>query len=223
MQLPMLADMSFEGFEKGITLGTVIAGLLVGGFTYIRTWWKKRSKERKEGTNFEEMSRYDIQIHDLLTEARGIAEAQRGAIKQFHNGDRFFSGTPIQKITCTHESVAGGYADLAKIQIAVPLSLLTPIMKIMLDSPGTIHTIGDLAESYVKSDMMSIGVHSICVIPLKSRNHSGLPDKIIAYMTLDWVNSGPPETIMTARLARILAISHQIEAILENQRLAMRH
>jgi len=57
----------------------------------------------------------DVKIREELAIVRELLGASRTYVIQYHNGDKFISGSPVLRKSRTHESVAPGVAGTAHV------------------------------------------------------------------------------------------------------------
>jgi len=174
-----------------ISVGMAVGGFVIGMATvtgrWCYTWLKQRRHHRQEGTNLKMLAGLDLQIHDLLTELRVISGAARAAVFQFHNGEHFYSGSSIQRVSCTHESVIGGVGLSQHLQSNVPASMLAPIIEPMLahksGEPIEVRQIDDLADSHIKSVLMNLNVMAVAHVPLRQGEY-----KTVGFVEFHWMD-----------------------------------
>lgn len=210
-------------FDNGMTYGGLIVGGIVGVSYAVSIAIKKFMTHRKRdklGKSLISMTKFDREIQGLLTEARLANLANRIMIMQFHNGDHFFSGTPIQKVMCTHESVSMGYASIGSGWASAPVSLMAPMISIMIEHKDETHLVKDMVDSYAKYELTTLGVHSFAIVPLHTSPGVGFKDQAIGYLCLHWMGSPPPPCDSAQVWDKLHAVSHSIEFLLENQNLS---
>lgn len=199
--------------ETGQFLGTFTAGLITGLLPLTSSWIRKRQRHRGDNRYFRAISDYDMRVHDLLTELRAAHNAARAMVFQFHNGETFFSGSPIQRVSCTHESVAGGAVSIMPMRSGAPVSLYASVMDRVLRDDPQLYFVADLPEGHCKSQLLNWNVVAFACMPIKQGSH-----KIIGYVKLHWMYE-PVSNENTQAVFR--AATQKIESILSQRMLAV--
>lgn len=181
----VMTDVIVSFLTKLITSDAIIALIacaIVVGSRDIVQWVRKRlSKQRS--LDIAGMNRFDMQVHELLSELRLATQAQRTAYCQFHNGETYFSGSSIQRVSVTHESLDEGVLPLRTVRIGVPVSVLAPLIEQMLRDEAVPICVGSMVESYAKRDLEALGTASFLVLPIRV----GL--QIVGYLKVHWSNA----------------------------------
>lgn len=86
--------------DKWIQTGVVVGAAI---------WWLIRKIfQKKEPHSLNDTIKDDIVIYDFLADLLFEYNAIRSYVIQFHNGAKYYSGQPIQRLTVSHEKVRPG-------------------------------------------------------------------------------------------------------------------
>lgn len=196
--------------ENAKAFGGFLAGCTVTVITLLYQAWKRYRHRKSEGCDFEVSGKSDMQVHDLLTELRLRLAASRASVCQFHNGEHYFSGSPIQKSTCTHESVNAGMAEAKPMSVSVPTSLLVPITEVMFQKDPKVVWVDEIPESFARSSLESLNVIGFAAMAIRQGSQ-----KVIGYVIVHWTYEPVTED---QHLADPMAeITHKIEGVLANR------
>jgi hypothetical protein len=178
--------MSSSNFDVWMNVGTAMAGVVAGmlaGASYLRkrTILWKREEERDAAITVEDIRRYG-QVQELITTLRCQTGADRIQILQFHNGGKFLDGSPMKRMSVTHESCKHGVAyEYMHMQAVLSTLLWEKIEMVKKDDPQ-LHFVKSLADSTLKTYCRSRGTEAFCVLPIKKE---GL---VIGFINLDWLD-----------------------------------
>jgi len=180
-------DLPFDPVKTaGWIVATVVATYAV--VTRLLAWWKGRTEQKygDPGT-VKKLSTIDERIHEQLTSLRIHTKACRVVVFQFHNGEQFFSGSPIQKMTATYEAVDGGFASVVETgrQGGMVVSNMSAVLDKMFDDTPLIHEVETMPETYSRTRLQSLNVGYFAVLPLKQYN------KIIGCLKIHWMRDVP--------------------------------
>lgn len=98
-----------KDLKEWADVGLVITAIIYGVVQAIR---KRKQKTEKVHSNIEGDVKFSIPIYDIITNILFDYPATRAFIKQFHNGNKFYSGQHIQRLTISHEKVKPGVKPL---------------------------------------------------------------------------------------------------------------
>jgi len=167
-----------------------IEGLVVAFLTIITTfgglWLKKRWFAKSDQHNLEKISSKNSEVIKLLKGLLGDFEADRAYVFEFHNGDYFLSGMPMQKFTCTYEVVADGVSAECHNPGEYRMSNYNDyISAIIHDRDYFIKSVSSMNEdALLKSLLTKKGVKSLYNIPI--RTFSG---KTVGFIGVDFVKN----------------------------------
>jgi hypothetical protein len=189
--------------EKIYMLGVFVGGVLTYGIKDLVLWWLTKSKHKK----YSDFSpQRDAHINNLLTEIRLGTKSIRAFVFQFHNGDKFFTGEPIQKLSVTHESVAPGISGSINHRVAIPASLMSDVLEEVVAGNGIApKAVNEMPDHWSKHNLTNLGVGSWQAIPLYT--HRSLSGFVKIHYTDP---NGPTNSDTQWLIARV----KQIEAML---------
>ena len=177
---------SSGNFDVWMNVGTAMAGVIAGmfaGVSYLRkktlSW--KREDERDAAITVQDIRRYG-QVQELLTTLRCQTGADRVQILQFHNGGKFLDGSPMKRISVTHESCKNGVAYEYRYMQAVLATLLWEKVELVKKDEPTIHLVKNLADSTLKTYCKSTGTEAFSVLPIRKNN------LVIGFIGMDWLD-----------------------------------
>lgn len=177
---------SSGSFDVWMNVGTAMAGVIAGmfaGASYLRKktlLWKKE-EERDAAITVEDIRRYG-QVQELITTLRCQTGADRVQILQFHNGGKFLDGSPMKRISVTHESCKNGVAYEYRYMQAVLATLLWEKIELVKKNEPTIHLVRNLADSTMKTYCKSTGTEAFAVLPIRKDN------LVIGFVCMDWLD-----------------------------------
>jgi len=156
-----------------VGLSQVAAWTLFGAVMY--TAWKVRGYVVNREWTITRTVGNITQVVERLAELRSALGADRACVFQFHNGDYFINGSPILRMSCTHESVAPGVAgikvhsrDIMVNHVVESLEFLQEFDRTSLPS---VLDITGLPECFYKSAVLSQGVETVVQYPLYKEEH----------------------------------------------------
>lgn len=118
-----------------IQIITVTAG--IGAFiaSMCYTIYKYYKKDKSDDY-FSPMKTFetDLKIQDILSELRTKINADRVYVCKFHNGDYYFDGSAIKKVSRTHESCQNGISHESILFQAIGISLIPDVIKVIYET-----------------------------------------------------------------------------------------
>lgn len=177
---------STGSFDLWMNVGTAMAGMVAGmlaGVSYLRKKtlsWKKQ-EERDAAITIQDIRRYG-QVQELITTLRCQTGADRVQILQFHNGGKFLDGSPMKRMSVTHESCKQGVAYEYMHMQAVLATLLWQKIELVKKDDPQIHLVRNLADSTLKTYCRSKGTEAFSILPVKKDN------LVIGFINLDWLD-----------------------------------
>lgn len=177
---------SSGSFDVWMNVGTAMAGVIAGmfaGVSYLhkKTLLWKREEERDAAITIEDIRRYG-QVQEIITTLRCHANADRVQILQFHNGGKFLDGSPMKRISVTHESCKNGVAYEYRYMQAVLATLIWEKIELVKKDEPTIHLVRALADSTLKTYCKSTGTEAFAVLPIRKNN------LVIGFIGMDWLD-----------------------------------
>ncbi len=178
--------MSSGNFDVWMNVGTAMAGVIAGmlaGASYLRkkTLCWKRQEEKDAAITVEDIRRYG-QVQELITTLRYQSGCDRVQILQFHNGGKFLDGSPMKRMSVTHESCKNGVAYEYMHTQAVLATLLWEKIELMKQDEPQIHYIKNLSDSTLKTYCRSKGTEAFAVLPIRKDS------MVIGYINMDWLD-----------------------------------
>jgi len=192
--------------EYGSMIGILFLGVIIGATRELLTIWHKRLKLKHQTQTLQINSKTDIVIHDLLAELRLKTNAARVNLFQFHNGERFFTGSSIQRMSCTHESTKGGVASCEACNSGRPVSQFAPVINSMLNYDPKYHAVSDMLDSFCTKCLQRMMVTGYSTMPLCNGKH------IIGFVILHWTDNYQPADDELNKIVPMIA--DQIESLL---------
>lgn len=177
---------SGSNFDLWMNVGTAMAGMIAGmltGAAYLRkkfTFWRKE-EEKGAAITIDDIRKYG-QVQELITTLRNKTGADRTQILQFHNGGKFLDGSPMKRMSVTHESCKQGVAYEYMHMQAVLATLLWQKIELVKKDDPQIHLVRNLADSTLKTYCRSKGTEAFSILPVKKDN------LVIGFINLDWLD-----------------------------------
>jgi len=172
-------------YKIGEVVGYATAGFVIACVIKLYAHFKGKKKDFK--FDFNKMSATDIRLIELLSGLRVTTGADRVHLYRFHNGGDFIDGSPIKKVSCTHETVATGIsheiAGLQNIQCSINLS----IIQMLSSGNNNIVYTDSLQDSFLKSNLVSKNVKAFVVTPIYKQSLAS-SSMIIGYLKLHFCN-----------------------------------
>lgn len=171
-------------------LDTVLAieGLLVALITVVTTfgglWLRKRWTDKGHQKELEMSSFRNAEIIKVLKALLSDFDADRAYVFEFHNGSYFSSGMPMQKFTCTYETVSDGVSSECHNPGEYRMSNYNEYISAMIhERDYVIESVEKMGfDALLKSLLTKKGVKSLYNIPI--RTFSG---RTIGFLGLDYV------------------------------------
>lgn len=197
-------------YENG---GAVIAFCFGVALAIPRLWVRfRKQRHSHEERSLREMNSADMYIHDMLTELRIRLGAERAMVFQFHNGDHYLNGNPIQRVSCTHESVAGGYMNSRQLRMPMPVSMLAPIVDAVLADGVSVKWVDQLPDGHAKGVLEGMNVQAFVVKPLRHGKFG-----ITGYLKVHWTTE--PTLGQSEMQELLMPVLRKIEASINNRRM----
>lgn len=165
-----------------------IEGVLVAAVTIITTfgglWLKKKWFNKSQQCKLEQASFKNSEVIKLLKAILVDFGADRAYVFEFHNGDYFFSGMPMQKFTCSYEVVADGVSSECHNPGEYRMSNYNDyIGSIIHDRDYFVEDVAEMnSDALLKSLLTKKGVKSLYNVPI--RKFSG---KTVGFIGVDFV------------------------------------
>lgn len=170
--------------NTGSYVGVAIGAFALACAKSILTTIKNRRRNSNDSMyieKFHSVRAIDLSIHSLVTAVRLNQHATRASLLRFHNGDYYIDGSPIQKITCTHESVKLGIAHMA--MEGVPLSGISIALDVLMRKDSHPHNIKEMPDCRFRRLLESLGTHVVAGVPVYISSH-----QLAGFLVLGWVD-----------------------------------
>jgi len=167
-----------------------IEGLIVAAVTVVTTfggmWLKRKWFNKSQQCKLEKAASKNSEIIKLLKAILTDFDADRAYVFEFHNGDYFFSGMPMQKFTCTYEVVADGVSAECHNPGEYRMSNYNDyIGAIIHDRDYFVEEVDKMdSDALLKSLLTKKGVKSLYNVPI--RKFSG---KTVGFIGVDFVKN----------------------------------
>lgn len=166
-------------------LGAIIAGMAaVATFLYSYV----RGRRRKEDKIVKDI-RFSLWLNNLLKTILIDYNADRVAVYQFHNGEHYYTGKSLQKISCTFEQCSTNvYPKSFELQ-SLPIGIVSWWLNETIAGRFHFDNTDDISDTYTKAMVQQHSIKSI--ISKCLRNDAGI---IVGVITVEWVNNEQLET-----------------------------
>jgi hypothetical protein len=171
-----------------VEIGMVITALVAGVFLavpIIRQVLKSRKNKRhfwKEMPTSTAFVNIHTKIHEHLTELRVLNESARTNVMQFHNGGSFLDGTPMKRISLTHESCRSGVSETRTERQDVLLTMFSEMLELIAYNDATPILTSQLPDCHYKRHLESNNIIMFSIAPI--RNATGLA--VIGCLCVEW-------------------------------------
>jgi len=153
------------------------------------------------------------QVVERLAELRAHMGAERAYVLQFHNGCYFVNGSPILRMSCTHESVAPGVAPIKNhskdIMVNHVLEAVSFLSEFERGSLPAVRQVSSIADCFYKSVVVSQGAETIVQYPLYKNT------QVIGMLVVDFHESTTPTKSL---LAGMRDLAPQVEYLVNNSK-----
>lgn len=126
---------------------------------------------------------HDVEL--LLRALMEMLDADRILVSQFHNGEHFYTGKDMQKITVRYETVSPGISE-ARLSNRIPtlVSHLNWWTRESINYDFFYYNSGDISESFTRGLVESFGIRSTMCVPLVNSNN-----RIVGIVSINWVRN----------------------------------
>ena len=174
-------------FETLIAAESILVAFVTILTTFGGLWLKKRWGDKGHQKELEAAAFKNAEIIKVLQGILSDFEADRAYVFEFHNGDYFSSGMPMQKFTCTYEVVSDGVSAECHNPGEYRMSNYNDYISSMIhERDYIVEDVNNMhSDALLKSLLTQKGVKSLYNIPI--RTFSG---RSIGFIGLDYVK-GP--------------------------------
>lgn len=176
---------TFDLFIKIIgPIGTIL-GAVIG--VYLRHYLKKK-RERKEAEAqdpvINDINRCE-EINSYIDNILNDVGADRMVIYQFHNGDHYYTGHDIQKMSAVFESRSSGTSQERVNNQNLLVSYYNKFLKELIHYGSYFRRdVSKVNDAALRDHLLSQGVKSFLSFPVYSINH-----KLVAFVTVEYVKA----------------------------------
>ena len=178
----------------GMTVGTIIAGIVISiGVKLLKTWTAKRKdgKSRddelgEDSTTLLSNGKNHQEINEVLNELRNVLSAERAQIGQFHNGGDYLDGSPVKRFSVSYESFRSGSRPMAAQMQGVLISLFWDLVPILKDNKAVGRQVAEQHEGYFRSVLENGTVYAFAALPLRKWHAKARKSQIIGYVLVEW-------------------------------------
>tara|TARA_Y100000310_G_C20526122_1_gene736125 strand:- start:444 stop:1040 length:597 start_codon:yes stop_codon:yes gene_type:complete len=189
-------------FDKGA--GYVLAAVISAVTTLGAVWFRHYLYEKKQDISPHNRSNENIYL--ILQKLIEDFGADRAYIYEFHNGERFFSGQPQKKFSCTYEWTGEGIsAESNRSQNYRVTNFHQYIKTLLSDGKFFRNDAEGIRDFSFRALLQDKGVKSLYNIPIRS-----ITGKNIGFVGIDYVKekktlSGADQSEFAARVREVAA------------------
>jgi len=206
----------------GITVGTVLGGIVIGiSIKVLKTWAAKRkdaeTREEQLGEDSTALltnGKNHQEINEVLNELRNVLSAERAQIGQFHNGGDYLDGSPVKRFSVSYESFRSGSHPMAPQMQSVLLSLFWDVVPVLRDNKAVGRLVDEQPEGYFRSLLENGTVYAFAALPLRKWNAKARKSQIIGYVLVEW---GTQEDYEAQTETHIRAQLRSTRTVIESQ------
>ena len=206
----------------GITVGTVIGGIVIGiSIKVLKTWAAKRKDAKSRDDELGEDStalltngKNHQEINEVLNELRKVLDAERAQVGQFHNGGDYLDGSPVKRFSVSYESFRSGSQPMAPQMQSVLLSLFWDVVPVLRDNKAVGRQVNEQPEGYFRSPRENGPVYSFAALPLRKWHAKSKKSQIIGYVLVEW---GTKEDYEAQTETHIRAQLRSTRTVIESQ------
>lgn len=171
------------------SITSIFAALITAGF--FKTWWEKQSVFRSRKKLVGQIES-DTLVYQTIKQFKHDYYCDRVYIIQFHNGDNFYTESPIQKASATFEICSTGLERVSDKFQNVLVSHYSWYINEAIKKQMFFYNINDVDDVTTKSLLYYRGAQSHCGVPLyDDRKH------LVGLFCVDWVFTEVPENFLT--------------------------
>ena len=178
----------------GMTIGTIIAGVVISILIKVlKTWTDKRKDAKSRDDELGEDStalltngKNHQEINEVLNELRNVLSAERAQVGQFHNGGDYLDGSPVKRFSVSYESFRSGSQPMAPQMQSVLLSLFWDVVPVLRDNKAVGRLVDEQPEGYFRSLLENGTVYAFAALPLRKWHAKARKSQIIGYVLVEW-------------------------------------
>lgn len=206
----------------GITVGTVLGGIVIGiSIKVLKTWAAKRKDAETsdqelgdDSTKLLTNGKAHQEINEVLTELRHVLNTERAQVGQFHNGGDFLDGSPVKRFSVSYESFDPTTQPMAPQMQNVLLSLFWDVVSVLKDNKAVGRLVSEQREGYFRSVLESATVYAFAALPLRKWHAKSKKSQIIGYVLIEW---GTKESFEAQTETHVRAQLRNARSVIEAQ------
>ncbi len=206
----------------GMTVGTIIAGVVISiGIKILKTWTAKRKDGKSRDDELGEDStalltngKNHQEINEVLNELRNVLDAERAQVGQFHNGGDYLDGSPVKRFSVSYESFKSGSQPMAPQMQGVLLSLFWDVVPVLRDNKAVGRLVAEQDEGYFRSLLENGTVYAFAALPLRKWHAKARKSQIVGYVLVEW---GTKEDYEAQTETHIRAQLRSTRTVIESQ------
>lgn len=188
--------------EIGILFGAALVSSVVTWF--IGKYLKRKQQKNKINKETLDYSESNTRIQERLMYLRIKTGASRVRLCMFHNGGEFYSGIPMSKFSCTHESSAKGISnELENLQNYLTTMFSEKISLVRRNDPE-IHSVRNMGEGKSKFLYKTNEVDFFAILPVYKNNN------VVGFLEVEW-NEDPIPSLVIDFVSLFTLVRSQIE------------
>lgn len=171
-------------FETLIAVESIIVAFVTIVSTFGGLWLKKKWGDKNHQKELEHITFKNAEIIKVLQGVMSDLGSDRAYVFEFHNGDYFSSGMPMQKFTCTYEVVSDGVSAECHNPGEYRMSNYNDYISSMVHKRDYIvQNVSNMkSDALLKALLTKKGVKSLYNIPIKT-----FGGRTIGFIGLDYV------------------------------------
>ena len=215
--------MNISHWNEWVSLGTAVAALAAGFFTY---FIRKKIKNHKKSKDIisptldfpDKFWHTHTKLQETITELRLRVDCARTHLIQFHNSGYFLDGISMKRMSLTHESLERSVSDESKNHQDLLMSRFMSLLDLIRKDKANLHIVSEMEECYAKQNLESGNVIAFSVLPVQNDN------MIIGYVMAQWCSWNKVDNIDEELIEDWLNRSQSlIEVELTNQKRQIKH
>lgn len=174
-----------ESFQKILQYESLFVAFVTAITTFVAIWYRNRVACKNHIRTFEDSTKRNEDIITSLEFIMKTFNADRAYVFEFHNGSYFSSGLPMQKFSCTYESVSDGISSECSNPGEYRISNFNEYIRAMLKHGHFwCPSLEGLQDYGLKAILSNKGVKSLYNVPIKTPS-----GKTIGFLGIDYVKN----------------------------------
>lgn len=188
--------------EIGILFGAALVSSVVTWF--FGKYIKKRQQKNKINKETLDYSESNTRIQERLMYLRIKTGASRVRLCMFHNGGEFYSGIPMSKFSCTHESSAKGISNEQENLQNYLTTMFSEKISLVRKNDPEIHSVQHMVDSKSKFLYKTNEVDFFAILPVYKN------DNVIGFLEVEW-NEDPIPSLVIDFTSLFTLVRSQVE------------